>query len=1112
MIGMATDSSFSRDIIARYTGFSDNLSAEAEMLYLRNQGQMPAESAEEVYETNIRNVTNINQYITENPVLPLQVDLRFVGKLISGAVEKIAGIYTSGGVMTEHPAVLKTEGKTVTVNEKETRRLSDRLHSAQGDERPLTAVQAVTDTRKRAAEPSVPYAADYVYKPEPGIKETARKSEKLYLSAAEKEQNAAEKHQMERLHKEEERLVLKERALSQSASDLERKKAGFHEEKRELEHEQEALRRQFAGETVSGEISAARQASAENAKIHSTEDQQEFQTREFPDFIDRSGHVGPEADRRTETAKISSARSDAPVPAEPENFIYPEAAERGETAARREPNRDHSSGDEARNGTERREAEAHKDFESKFPAEGTARRQAAPTAEAENFIYPEAAERGEAAARRKPDKDFSSGDEAQNGAERREAEPHKDFESKFPAEGTARRQAAPTAEAENFIYPEAAERGEAAARRKPDKDFSSGDEAQSGAERREAEAHKDFESEFPAEGIPARRQAVPTAEAENFIYPEAVGHEETAARREPNRDFSSGDEAQNGAAVRSAGASGVERREAELHKDFESEFPAEGIPARRQATPAAEAENFIYPEAAERGETAARRKPNKDFSSGEEAQNGAAVRSAGLSGAERREAEARRDFESEFPAEGTTRRQAAPAEEAADLVLPEKGTAEAKQEEPAAPPKIRFPEKTAQEAARRAESRGSLRHDEPETILKARRLEREGEPAAPVIVARRVEGDFTPASVVYGQPASEEPERRPRDSAKSPLSERTPPDKSTRADESAPRRNLNSEETPFSSDGRTKSAGKNPEISRGPQETLHRPAPFEPARMDYGASGKEDQVRPDGGRTAFSAQGMPEPGHKNDFTPSPETEKEFIETTPSAIRRAKAPAPVETVLPASQNPEPSGGKPEAPGREPPKPRDSGTAPQEFSPAANDLSQKIAAKFRPVSMEQRAPGSRALVGQIREARRAVDSTGNFAPASRAPSVLEYAPAGRDSLPEENGQTRKTEHFSASELVLGNRSVSGSVEDRMAAAGIGTGTRPKKKIVSRTEELHEHTVNRAINTPASSGKPQQVSRAAVEEELMSNTSIRKIADKVYQELESRLRSEKIRRGKL
>lgn len=84
--------------------------------------------------------------------------------------------------------------------------------------------------------------------------------------------------------------------------------------------------------------------------------------------------------------------------------------------------------------------------------------------------------------------------------------------------------------------------------------------------------------------------------------------------------------------------------------------------------------------------------------------------------------------------------------------------------------------------------------------------------------------------------------------------------------------------------------------------------------------------------------------------------------------------------------------------------------------------------------------------------------------------------------------------------------------MAAAGIETRTRQRRKIVSQTEELHERTVNRAVNAQESSGAPRQVSRPAVEEELMSGTNIRKIADKVYQELESRLRSEKIRRGKL
>ncbi len=995
MIGMATDLSFSQNIIARYTGFSDRLSAQAELLYLQNQEGPPGEPVEEIYETNIQNITNINRYFTENPALPLQIDLRFIGKLVSDAVEKAAGARTGHGMTTQRPAVLKTEGKAAASGEA-AEPPSEKPRFAREGERPV-APRAAAGIK--ATEPTAPYmAGDLLHPPMPIAEKTAQRSERAGTPAAEKEQRTPEHLQTEELRMERERLMLKETELEHAASDLGRRETDLREETRALEHEREAARRELAGSHI--------------------ENKQRFQPgeprEEFSDRIDRPGHGIPETERRAGAEETSSAAPARPAPPEPLDFTYSEE----NAAGARNPDRV----------SRERGAKARGDAEGKTPPADTARDA-----------------RGEAAisvgAESRTDKEGfepSSAGVAARG----------DAEEKTPPIHTAHRQAAPAMVPETLVYPEATAsgHGETAARREPKQSIN---ESEPGARGARAEAdlpdganpRGSAEDVLPAEGGMTRKQAAPAMTPETLVYPEAAafGHGETAARREP-------------------------------------EPPA-----------------YLEAATAGRGEAAVRREPEQG------------LRGEGAEAEIRSGAKPRGSAEDALPAEGgMARRQAAPTEPA-DLVLPEKKTPEPQSEEPAAPPKIRFPERAAQESAKRPEPRGTLPHGEPESIRKARRLEREEEPAAPVIVARRAGEEFTPAGIVYGRPAREEPE--------GPL----------------PERGRAAEPAISGQGGQAVTAEKKTETPRGAKEAFHQLAPFEPIPMEHGAPGEKGSAPPAGRRPAeeqpmgerppLSTQKTTDSAHGREVIGAAEAESEVIKAGPAAVRKAQAPEPMETILPMASP---------AMGPERQNPRGSlaaqnpsGEAPGQ--PPADDFPRRIAAKFHPAAMEQRfrpvsaaweTAGASVSERQGRGMRQAPVPAQNPIFGGRVPPAdLEPAFDGEGNPLPASGRMRKPMSSGATDLVLGNHGApAGGVEGRMAAAGIETRTRQRRKIVSQTEELHERTVNRAVNAQESSGAPRQVSRPAVEEELMSGTNIRKIADKVYQELESRLRSEKIRRGKL
>jgi len=1053
VIGITTEDSFSQGILARYMNFSDNISTEAEMLYLRNQGQPAEEPAEEIYETNIRNITNINQYMTENPVLPLQIDLKFVGKLISGAVEKIAGTYTSTGAMIGHPAVLKTEGKTVAVDERETKRLSGKLRSAEGAEHPLTAAQAVANTRERASEPPVPYATGAFSRSELTFEKSAPVGQKQDTAAEEREQITAEK-----LHAEQERLVLREAEIAQAASNLKERETGLREERREFEHEREALRQPSAKEPISRGTPMAPQASAESAELQHIENRQEILTKEFHDYIEQTGRGETEPDRRPAKEAPSASAAD---------LIYPE------TAAAHGPNQNYSgSENESQSGADLHRTEFHKISEGESPEKSDASpKQTASASAPANFVYPETAQQ-------MPGRDLSG--------ERAKAGPRKEAGTLFTDRGGAVR-------AETI----------SAARR--------GDSLAGGTVKSE---------NFSEEGG-FRREPRPSAPAQDFVLQTPDPYKPVAQ------------------------ASALQEPAAQEPAEYEPAARDSALqePAARMPAAPAEPVSFVYPEAAHEADqdsshqnvesingTDIHRQGPVLQASTEKISNAPASAPNEAAAHEPAAAESSDRSEhsdvsgSEVPAEYRTFRQPASAAEPADLILPETKAPEAESKEQSAPLKIRFPEKAAQGERKRPEPHEPSLRGEPEPILKARRLEQQSEPTEPVIVARRAGEEFTPTDFVYGQRTPEEPENRLQNSGRNPLPEKNLPEKSASEHRFAQRRDTDAGERPFPSAERTRLAEKNPEAPHGPQAAYQRPAPFEPVRMDYGTSDEKDEPRSGEEKTTFSARKTPESGHKNENLISPETE-EFVRTEPSVVRRMNAPAPAETVLPEAQEKSSAEGTANPP-RRPSAPPDSertSIAAESAHVSADGLSQRIAAKFRQVTMEQRfrpilterQSADPALAGRIREAQKRNASAERPISAER---ILQEAavriPDGEEAnLSVESGRMRQPKYSGAPEMVLGNQGFSaGSIEDRMAAAGIETRTRPKKKIVSRTEELHEHTVNRAINMPSSSDKPQPVFRAAAEEELMNSTSIRKIADKVYQELESRLRSEKIRRGNL
>ncbi|HXK77267.1 MAG TPA: hypothetical protein PKY19_02130 [Oscillospiraceae bacterium] len=950
MIGMTTEDSFSQGILARYMNFSDNISTEAEMLYLRNQGQPAEEPVEEVYETNIRNITNINQYITENPVLPLQIDLKFVGKLISGAVEKIAGTYTSTGAMTGHPAVLKTEGKTVAVDERETKRLSGKLRSGEGAEHPLTAAQAVANTRERALEPPVPYAAGAFFRSELTFEKNAPVGEEQGAAAAEIEQLEAE-----RFHAEQERLVLKEAETARAASDLKERETGLFEERREFEHEREAFRQHSAEEPISRGTPVAPQAFAESAELQNIENRQEVLTKEFHDYIEQTGRGEAEPSRRPEKKAPTASAA---------GFVYPETAQQT-------PNRD-------------------------FPGE---RAKAGPREEAATIVTDRSGAVRKETVSAAGQRDSLTGGTAKN-------------ESVSEEDGFHREPRLSVSAQDLILQVPGAEKPVV-------RDFTERESALQGPTEQEPAADEPAARDSALQEPTTRMPAAP-AEPVSFIYPEAA-HEADQDSTDQKAEPLNGADLHRQSPVLQAPAGQISDAQESAVREFsEQESAAESFDRSRRS----------------------------DVS------------------------------ENEAPTEFRTFRQPASAAEPADLILSEGQTPESESEERSGPLKIRFPEKTAQEEKKRPEPHESFLRGEPEPILKARRLEQQNEPAEPVIVARRAGEKFAPTDFVYGQRTPEKPKDRLQSSGRNPLPEKNLPEKSASERRSARRQGADAGERPFPSAERTRPTEENPEAPRSPQALHQRPAPFEPVQMNFGAPNGEDEARSGEEKTAFSTRKALESGHKNENFISPETE-ESIKTEPSAVRRMNTPAPAETVLPASKE-ESSAEGTANPARRPSVPPNSERTSVATVPThvpADGLSQKIAAKFRPATMEQRfrpilterQSADPAFAGRIREAQK-----GN-ASAERA------VPAG-------------------------------NIEDRMAAAGIETRTRPKKRIVSRTEELHEHTVNRAINMSASPDKPQQVFHAAVEEELMSSTSIRKIADKVYQELESRLRSEKIRRGNL
>ncbi len=164
MIGMYVEKGFSRGIIDRYTDFGANISDEAQMLYLENQTYAPTKATE--YETNITNITHINSVIEQNPMINLQLELRFTDKMITDAVTNITNTYTRHGMMLSRPAALQKESGKVYVDKNETYKLYQSINGATAKGGPTTAMQVIRETKNVLASP-IPAETEKVWlKPE----------------------------------------------------------------------------------------------------------------------------------------------------------------------------------------------------------------------------------------------------------------------------------------------------------------------------------------------------------------------------------------------------------------------------------------------------------------------------------------------------------------------------------------------------------------------------------------------------------------------------------------------------------------------------------------------------------------------------------------------------------------------------------------------------------------------------------------------------------------------------------------------------------------------------------------------------------------------------------
>jgi len=216
MIGMYVEKSFSGGIISRYTEFGSNINGEAQMLYMENQAY--AQPAATEYETNITNITHINNVIEQNPMVNLRLDLQFTDKMITDAVTNITNTYTRRGMMMERPAVLKKDGGKVYVDKSETYELYRSINAPEKDAAPSTAVQALERTRAALASPPA-------------------EAEKVFLSQGRRDESETEKVPREAGD------VLKQakETLSGEKTLLEREKKAAAEEKAAVEHEKKTL-------------------------------------------------------------------------------------------------------------------------------------------------------------------------------------------------------------------------------------------------------------------------------------------------------------------------------------------------------------------------------------------------------------------------------------------------------------------------------------------------------------------------------------------------------------------------------------------------------------------------------------------------------------------------------------------------------------------------------------------------------------------------------------------------------------------------------------------------------------------------------------------------------
>lgn len=117
---LTTNTDLSSKIIARYTNFVSSISAEAQMLLLKNGWEEPSDTVGNTVNQTVNNIWQIHQAIVQTEILNLNLSLRFLGGQLASAVRTAAQVEDRAAAMTQRYYELKQENREIILNRDKT--------------------------------------------------------------------------------------------------------------------------------------------------------------------------------------------------------------------------------------------------------------------------------------------------------------------------------------------------------------------------------------------------------------------------------------------------------------------------------------------------------------------------------------------------------------------------------------------------------------------------------------------------------------------------------------------------------------------------------------------------------------------------------------------------------------------------------------------------------------------------------------------------------------------------------------------------------------------------------------------------------------------------------